>query len=275
MQKIENVNYWRNPKFPGLETSLVKDSRHAFPNHAHDRTYALGLMLKGGSYCFGPGKKDSLVVPGQIALINPGQVHSGVPPQGVEITYRMIYVDRAVMQDAADEMCETGNTAPEFEKNIVEHHELFIALGRLCQLIPTGRGGLKRESIVFQTLVRLLSEFGDLKEISGIMGHERRVIRRAKEFLSADLDRKISLQEAARAAGLSRYHFLRVFKAETGLPPHGFRTQCRVETAKRLLRGKMPYAQVALETGFADQSHFTNTFRQYIGATPSQYLSGC
>ena len=275
MQKIENVHYWRSPGFPGLETSLVRDSRHAFPNHAHDRTYALGLMFKGGSYCFGPGKKDSLVAPGQIALINPGQVHSGVPPREAAATYRMIYIDQPVMQDAAGEMCETDRVLPELEKNVVDHPALFKALGHICQLIPSGQVELEKESIVFQTLVRLLEEFGGVKAASGSNGHERRLIRRAKEFLSADLDRKVSLQEAARAVGLSRYHFLRVFKTETGLPPHVFRTQCRVEAAKGLLRDKMAYAQVALATGFADQSHFTNTFRQYIGATPSQYLSGC
>ena len=98
-------------------------------------------------------------------------------------------------------------------------------------------------------------------------------MRQAKEFLSENLDAKLSLAEVAAAVGLSRYHFLRVFKQETGLPPHAFRTQRRIDSAQRLLKRGLPFSQVALSTGFTDQSHFTNKFRQFIGATPKQYLS--
>jgi len=121
---------------------------------------------------------------------------------------------------------------------------------------------------------RLLSKFGGVTVAGKGAGRERRAVRRAKEFLSENLDTKLSLQEVAAVVGLSRYHFLRVFKKATGLPPHVFRTQQRVDTARRLLKTGMPFSQVALATGFSDQSHFTNKFRQFIGATPSQYLSG-
>jgi AraC-like DNA-binding protein len=93
------------------------------------------------------------------------------------------------------------------------------------------------------------------------------------EFLAEEFDRKISLEEVARVCGLSRYHFLRVFKQETGLPPHLFRTLRRIDRAKELLRSGVCVAQTALMVGFSDQSHFSNTFRKYTGATPGQYLS--
>jgi AraC-like DNA-binding protein len=64
-----------------------------------------------------------------------------------------------------------------------------------------------------------------------------------------------------------------VFKRETGLPPHLFRTLRRIDRGKQLLRDGLPLAQAALAVGFSDQSHFTNTFRKYTGATPGQYLS--
>ena len=96
----------------------------------------------------------------------------------------------------------------------------------------------------------------------------------AKEFLSANLEARLSLEEVAAAVGLSRYHFLRIFKQETGLPPHLYRVQRRIDAAQQLLKKGVPFSEVALATGFTDQSHFTNKFRQFIGATPSQYLSG-
>jgi AraC-like DNA-binding protein len=105
--------------------------------------------------------------------------------------------------------------------------------------------------------------------------NESWVVRQAKELLSADMESAISLDKAAETAGVSRYHFLRIFKKATGIPPHAYRTVKRIEVAKSLIKQGIPISQVALETGFSDQSHFTNTFRNYIGSTPGQYLSGC
>lgn len=94
-------------------------------------------------------------------------------------------------------------------------------------------------------------------------------------MLATAIESAISLDEAAETAGLSRYHFLRVFKKATGVPPHAYRTVKRIEVAKLLINKGIPISQVALETGFSNQSHFTNTFKNYIGSTPRQYLSGC
>ena len=71
---------------------------------------------------------------------------------------------------------------------------------------------------------------------------------------------------------MSRYHLLRVFKRATGLTPHAFHVQHRVERAKSLLRSGLPIVQVAADTGFVDQSHFTRAFKHLVGATPGQYL---
>lgn len=62
-----------------------------------------------------------------------------------------------------------------------------------------------------------------------------------------------------------------MFQAATGLSPHAYQNQLRVDLGKRLLAEGMDLSRVAAEAGFADQSHFTRVFRQYTGATPSQY----
>ena len=124
-----------------------------------------------------------------------------------------------------------------------------------------------------ETMAHLVPFYGNMrmKKTTSQIGNES--IRHAKAFLSEDLDRKISLEDVALSAGLSRYHFLRVFKQSTGLSPHQYRTLLRIDLAKHLLRSGRPTAQVALDVGFSDQSHFSNTFRKFTGATPGQYLS--
>ncbi len=100
---------------------------------------------------------------------------------------------------------------------------------------------------------------------------ENKKVLLAKGYLSKNLDTGISLGTVAKKVGVSRFHFIRLFKQQTGISPHQFRIQCRIQAAKELIHQKIPFAQVALETGFSDQSHFANTFRRSTGSSPGQY----
>ena len=273
MKPIGDVRYWRDPDLKGMETCLVRESCHVFPKHAHDGIYAIAMMEVGGSYCFGPANDDSLVLPGKVALINPGQVHSGVPIERMPVTYTMLYIDEQLMSDMAADVVEKDNMVPEFQQVVADDRILLESLKRVCSLMITGGDRMEKESAVLDTVAGLLSGYCGGKEVTVHCAGKSRLIRRAQELLAENLDEKVSLDAAAEAAGLSRYHFLRTFKRETGVPPHVFRTQRRIERAKQLLKRGMPFALVALETGFADQSHFTNKFKQFTGATPSQYVS--
>ena len=83
--------------------------------------------------------------------------------------------------------------------------------------------------------------------------------------------RPTSLESLAAAARLSPYHFLRVFKLQTGLPPHQYHLNVRLERGRQLLRQGCGIAEAAARTGFADQSHFTRGFRRFFGVTPGRY----
>jgi len=273
MNKIEKVNYWRDADLEGLEVCRVRDSRHIFPNHAHEGIYAIGLMERGGSWCLGPGRDEAFVSAGQLALINPGQIHSGVPMAGGKATYCMIYVALNRFIDLAGDVGEKAGIIPEFQRMVIPSPRFFARLINLCWLMDKPGRRLQKQSFALEAFAPLLSSYGGVRAPNGRTGRQRRAVRRAKEFLSENLEAKLSLDEVAAAVGLSRYHFLRVFKQETGLPPHVFRTQRRIDAAQRLLKKGMPFSQVALSAGFSDQSHFTNKFRQFMGATPSQYLS--
>ena len=67
---------------------------------------------------------------------------------------------------------------------------------------------------------------------------------------------------------------MRAFRKEVGLPPHEFLTQVRIRRAMKLLLRGLPIAEVALETGFVDQSHLTNRFKRLVGTTPKQFAEG-
>jgi AraC-like DNA-binding protein len=103
-------------------------------------------------------------------------------------------------------------------------------------------------------------------------GLSRWQLRRTMEYLEAHLTQDISLEEMAKLAGLSQSQFARSFKISTGMPPYKWFLDARIKRAQELLlHSKESLASVAIQTGFADQSHFTKTFRRATGATPKDW----
>jgi len=97
-------------------------------------------------------------------------------------------------------------------------------------------------------------------------------LRRVIDFIEANLQESIGLDDLARAAGLSANHFLRVFKLATGETPYHFLRARRLERARQLLvDNPMPLAELALECGFANQAHFTAAFSREVGISPGRY----
>jgi AraC family transcriptional regulator len=98
------------------------------------------------------------------------------------------------------------------------------------------------------------------------------VLRRAIERLRSDSDAGVSLATLASDAGLSRFHFCRAFKESTGLSPHAWLRQHRLEQAMNMLRDTdASIALVAAELGYASQTAFAAAFRRLTGETPSDW----
>ncbi len=93
------------------------------------------------------------------------------------------------------------------------------------------------------------------------------------EFIDAHLASNISLADVARECQLSVAQFARSFRRSTGMPPHRYLTERRVERARTLLlHSDLPLADVAVRCGFADQSHFAQGIRRLIGVSPGRPL---
>lgn len=103
----------------------------------------------------------------------------------------------------------------------------------------------------------------------GLAPHQRRLLA---DYVEQHIEQPLSLGELAALCNLSEYHFARMFRESFGLPPHQYLLARRLAKARQLLRfGELPLGQVALLCGFASASHFSNRFRQALGATPGEY----
>ena len=81
----------------------------------------------------------------------------------------------------------------------------------------------------------------------------------------------ISIEDMSNEICVSSFHMIRQFKKEVGLTPHQFQIQCRIRKAQKMLLSNRTIAEVALDTGFCDQSHFVRCFKKIVGMTPSSY----
>jgi len=97
-------------------------------------------------------------------------------------------------------------------------------------------------------------------------------LKRAQEFIEEHLEQHIALEDIAAAAGLSPFHFSRIFKHATGLAPYRYVLLRRVRRAKGLLEStSRPLAEIALACGFSTQQHLTEIFRRHTGSPPGRY----
>jgi AraC-like DNA-binding protein len=99
-----------------------------------------------------------------------------------------------------------------------------------------------------------------------------RVLRRVQEYVDSHISEDLGLEQLALTAGMSLHHFARAFKASAGVPPHRFVLQRRISRASDLLTGTdHRIADIAIATGFSDQSHLTRHFRQSLAVSPAAF----
>jgi AraC family transcriptional regulator len=99
-------------------------------------------------------------------------------------------------------------------------------------------------------------------------------LRRVTQYIQVNLQRELRLAELSAMVHMSPYHFARLFRRSTGVPPHRFLVQRRIDEARALLAARTaPIAEIARLVGFGTPSHFTTTFRRITGMTPSAYRS--
>ncbi|HCY86300.1 MAG TPA: hypothetical protein DHV36_14290 [Desulfobacteraceae bacterium] len=268
-----DVKFYRDAGLKGIDICRANNSRHNFPEHFHDDLYIIGHITAGACYCLEVGNSDTIAEPGGVTLLNPGQIHSGVPLKDEHLTYTMCHIPADTLAGMAEDVGISENKTPEFTTPVTQDPKAAALVSHLFSTLINSRDSLEKEVLMLSATHFLLSRHGGRQSVQKGTVLRHQPVVRARDLLAGELDRKMTLAEVSRSVGLSQYHFIRAFKRETGLSPHMYRTLKRIERASSLLRSGMPPAQVALETGFSDQSHFANTFRRYMGATPKQYMA--
>jgi AraC family transcriptional regulator len=269
-----------------MDSDIVKLSVHpqfsvahavrsaALGPHAHFE-HAISYYFSGRSLCL-VGAQVLEFRAGQVALLNPGEAHEDLAG---ERDYLMILIKEAFLAELLQGIGCLADEPPYFLVPKLENDE---PIQRICAAICAegessqfGRDLILR-SLVTELAIHLLRRFfrsSSTNEDGDTSRHiPRWQVRRALEYLQETYTQEFSLERVSAAAQLSKYHLERVFKKATGLRLHNYVVMLRVERAKEILaRTSRPIADVALELGFADQSHFSNVFKQITGLSPRGY----
>ena len=135
-------------------------------------------------------------------------------------------------------------------------------------LVRDGATEIERATLVAETLSEIVCTS------AAAQGAERRApraVRRARAFLHDALAAKVTLDDLAEHAALDKFHLVRAFRSEVGLPPYEYLTYLRVSRARELLRRGVRVAEVAQAVGFCDESQLHRHFRRIVGVTPGAY----
>ncbi len=232
------------------------------------------LFLISGELTFGKGET---LKPNQAFLLEPSV---GFKAQGRNIETVFLRFSPSFLIEYAIRMRLVGPTGSiGFAMSVVK------ADARLAELISSLTAELKIEhagreivlaAVIEQLVVHLLRSFSNMRrsdelELSRVGLIDRR-IRRAVEFMHAQLDRELSLKEIAAASFLSPFHFARLFKKLTGASPHAYLASLRSKRAQLLLaESDYSITEISSRVGYASASHFTKAFRQSTGLTPRAF----
>ncbi|MGR4973293.1 AraC family transcriptional regulator [Pseudomonas sp. LARHCG127] len=261
--------FWRDAALPFIEARAIDDGRKVcYSRHSHDH-FSIGAITAGRS-TYIHGRSSFQVESGTVVLMNPGDVHACNPIDDQPWSYVMLYVDTQWLRDLQRRIGFDENL--DFQGFATTHSrdaELFAALGRLYgqlvdeQLDTAGKHAAAEA--FFMDLQQRLNPAGrpDRGSHPGLM--------RAAQFIHDHCSEALKLEDICTAAQLSPSYLSRAFKRHYGMTPHAFLVNRRIQFARRQLREGKLIADVALDSGFADQAHFQRAFKQHLAATPGQY----
>ena len=266
----ERVKLWRLPELGSVELMHATYITQTFPRHSHEG-FAVGTVERGALGFYYRG--ENVVAPaGAVNLANAGEPHTGHAATGTGWTYRMFYFDSDLLRKAASEMRGRPGDIPFFKTGVIHDGPLAGIVRTLHMSLEEGEiSRLERESRFLWMLAQLISQHADAPPPLQAVGRESRRVRLARELIEAHYSENIPLSRLAAVTDLSAFHLVRVFRSATGLPPHAYQTQVRINRARALLQMGRTIAATAFEVGFADQSHFTRCFKHFTGITPGQY----
>jgi AraC-like DNA-binding protein len=250
----------------GVELFSAWFAGEAYQTHRHD-TYAIGVT-DGGVQVFDYRGAVHASTPGEVVVLYPDEAHNGRAGTDEGFGYRIVYIEPSRLGAAIEALC--GRRAPlPFVSDAVSVNATLRRAVDAAFRAPLE--ALAVDDLVTELTRGLLAaERGGGRSIP-VRRVDVRAIERARQFLDTQKTRVVHSRELEAVTGLTRYDLARQFRLRFGTSPYRYLLMRRLELAREAIHHDRPLAEIACDAGFADQPHFTRTFRSAFGLTPARY----
>ncbi len=272
-----------NPSQPRISASRWTgqvDQRCEQESEIEADCHVIGIALRPMEdvTVFAAGKliQQGPVPAGNVRMLEPGMPIRGIFRGGYDALH--LHVPNTMIAECTAESAHAGCGQSRSNSLVTDHAIVDPVIERLAHALIQAEemGGAFGQSyadgISLAITARLFggSPTGASPQRSRVSGLSKWRLKRATEYMESNLAEPISLADIATAAGLSRMHFAAQFRVATGLRPHEYLLQRRVERARDLLlTSRLALVEIAFEVGFKTQAHFTTVFARFVGETPN------
>ncbi len=264
---MNKEQFFINPKLPYAELRHSQKSERVFKPHLQT-SFSIGAVDCEEVIFTVLGQK-SILSTGSLALINPDTIHSCNAGSTASRSYYMLYLDIDYCLKIQQSIWQTKEfirvNKPLFSDDTL--YKKFIETMTL--LMATETHLLEKEQKLAELVTNIFMatcHHNSKTAISTQSSH----LEKIRHYLSNNLQEDITLVEYAEKLNKSPYTLLRQFKTNFGITPHAYRTNCRIEAARKLLQQGKDISDTALECGFFDQSHFHRCFKAMTTVTPRE-----
>ncbi len=242
----------------------IKNSNGKFTKHFHD-TYTIGLTHDGLFKSINQNKTN-VSYKNSTRIINPGEVHYG---DSNSWKYTNFYPSMQLISEIYEQIF-FEKKIPVFKDHIIEDQKLYNLLYSFFYTAYKNEDKMLMETNLIIALSYLIKNYTSQTKIYKALFDDKTIIKDSIEYIQDSLDTNISLDELAINLNISKYHYLRVFKSHTGITPHQYILNKRIQKAKELILKGTPLNEIAIEVGFSDQSHFIRSFKKIYGYLPKE-----
>ncbi|CAG9265939.1 AraC-like DNA-binding protein [Paraburkholderia unamae] len=261
--------------------AMTAATARSFGRHTHDQ-YGIGVIDRGGHVSLSDAGQVE-AAPGDLILVNPGEVHDGRPLDAAGRTWRMLYFEPCWIDALQADITQGDDAGFALHAPVISEPRLRglfdAAFAHVTQqnadqsVDPRAASGddLSRmafDAAALEVMTRLVEALGHRRSLAPC---SPAALVHVREMIDTDPAVPFSLAELARAAGLSRFQLHRGFMRAFGVAPHNYILHRRVALARQLLKAGHAPAQAALAAGFCDQSHLNRAFARQFGVSPGRY----
>ncbi len=247
-----------------VELFKAKIKRKQFPSHIHEG-FVIGLVENGVEKFHYRGVAH-LAGPGSLILFNPEELHTGQAGSEDGVVYKTLQVPQTAIRKIFDQDFYFGDPILVNPALVKQLSAKFSILE--CETLSEATWNDWMDGFLIDVVFAAKGNFSGFKSIAS---KHNRVFDDIISYINNNLGEHLIVKNIASSAGYSYFHFIRLFRDQLGVTPHTYIQARRVALAKRLLHDGWKPADVAVISGFVDQSHLTRWLRACYGVTPGTY----